>query len=141
MTRFFTRTGITMSSNIARHSRLRAGIIALERRHEQTRLLLRYPVLVYYRWREKCAYSRLLSSKPANAADAREKLIYLMALMSSNAVVLPPSDVQRAVRTLRPFRSDLARALGTRLPGTAIEIGEDPPPIPKFASETPQSDA
>ncbi len=117
MLRFFTRSDKPMSSNIARHRRFRTERVALERHHTQTRLLLRYPVLVYCRWREKSAYSRLLSSQPANAEDAREKLIYLIALMSSNAVALPTSDVQRAVRTLRPFKSDLAGALGTGLPG------------------------
>lgn len=108
---FFTRSGKTMSSNIARHRRLRSEKVALERRHEEARLLLRYPLLVYYRWREKCAFARLISSKPANAQDARAKLLYLMALMTSNTTALPLSDVQDAVRTLRPFRSDLAEVL------------------------------
>ena len=141
MLRFFTRSDRPMASNIARHRRLRAENVALERRHEQTGLLLRYPVLVYRRWREKCAYSRLISSKPANAADAREKLIYLMALMSSNTVAPPTSDVQRAVRTLRPFKSDLAAALGTGRAGNTIEGVEGPPPLPVLTRESPQSDA
>ncbi|APH74909.1 hypothetical protein BSQ44_25815 (plasmid) [Aquibium oceanicum] len=53
---------------------------------------------------------------PEDGEDAREKLIYLMALMSSNAVALPRNDVQRAIVTLRPFKSDLAETLG---PGSA----------------------
>jgi hypothetical protein len=112
MTGFFTRSDKTMWSNIARHSRLRSERVALERHHEQARLVLRYPVLVYYRWREKSAFARLISSKPANARDAREKLVYLMALMTSNVAALHVSEVQCAVRTLHPFRSDLAEALG-----------------------------
>ena len=108
---FFTRSEKTMSSNIARHRRFRTERIALERQHEQRRLLLRYPVLVHCRWREKSAFARLISSNPANARDARAKLVYLMALMTSNATAVPLSDVQDAVRTLRPFRSDLAEAL------------------------------
>lgn len=111
---FFTRSDKTMSSNIARHRRLQSETVALERRHEEARLLLRYPVLVYHRWREKCVFARLISSQPADAADAREKLVYLMALMTANAATLPLSDVQAAVRTLRPFRWDLAEALSCR---------------------------
>lgn len=111
---FFTRSDETMSSNIARHRRLQSEKVALERRHEEARLPLRYPGLVYHRWREKCVFARLISSKPANAADAREKLVYLMALMTSNATALPLSDVQGAVRTLRPFRWHLAEALSCR---------------------------
>ncbi|PSM16330.1 hypothetical protein C7T96_21065 [Nitratireductor sp. StC3] len=53
----------------------------------------------------------LVALEPEDGEEAREKLIYLMALISSNAVAMPRSDVQRAIRTLRPFRSDLAEAL------------------------------
>lgn len=114
MLRLFTRSDQTISSKIASHKRSRAERIALDRRHEQTKLRLRYPMLIYYRWREKRAYSHLLSSKPATAEDAYEKLIYLMALMTSNAPPLPLNDVQQAVTTLRPFGSHLAEALGSR---------------------------
>ena len=110
----FTRSDKTMSSKIASHKRSRAERIALDRRHEQTKLRLHYPLLIYYRWREKRAYSHLLSSKPATAEDAYEKLIYVMALMTSKAAPLPLNDVQQAVTTLRPFGSHLAEALGSR---------------------------
>lgn len=103
-----------MSSKIASHKRFRTERIALDRRHEQTPLRLHYLLLIYYRWREKRAYSHLLSSKPANAEDAYEKLMYLMALMTSNVPHLPLNDVQKAVTTLRPFGSHLAKALGSR---------------------------
>ncbi|MBX9462786.1 MAG: hypothetical protein KL840_07405 [Aquamicrobium sp.] len=103
-----------MSSKIASHKRFRTERIALDRRQEQTTLRLRYALLMYYRWREKRAYSHLLSSQPANAEDAYEKLIYLMALMTSNVPPLPLNDVQQAVTTLRPFGSHLAKALGSR---------------------------
>lgn len=114
MLRLFTRSDQTISSKIASHKRSRAERIALDRRHEQTKLRLRYPMLIYYRWREKRAYSHLLSSKPATAEDAYEKLIYLMALMTSKASPLPLNDVQQAVTTLRLFGSHLAKALGSR---------------------------
>lgn len=110
----FTRSDRKMSSKIASHKRFRTERITLDRRHEQTKLRLYHPMLIYYRWREKRAYSHLLSSKPANAEDAYEKLIYLMALMTSNASPLPLNDVQQAVTTLRPFGSHLAEALGSR---------------------------
>ena len=110
----FTRSDKTMSSKIASHKRFRTERIALDGRHEQTKLRLHYPMLIYFRWREKRAYSHLLSSKPANAEDAYEKLIYLMALMTSNAPPVPLNDVQHAVTTLRPFGSHLAKALGSR---------------------------
>ena len=103
-----------MSSKIASHKRFRTERIALDRRQEQTTLRLRYALLMYYRWREKRAYSHLLSSQPANAEDAYEKLIYVMALMTSNVPPLPLNDVQQAVKTLRPFGSHLAEALGSR---------------------------
>lgn len=110
----FTRSDKMMSSKIASHKRFRTERIALDGRREQTKLRLHYPMLIYYRWREKRAYSHFLSSKPANAEDACEKLIYLMALMTSNAPPLPLNDVQQAVLTLRSFRSDLVEALGSR---------------------------
>ncbi|WP_252913114.1 hypothetical protein [Aliihoeflea aestuarii] len=75
--------------------------------------ILLYPLAQLNRLRGKTALEAVVALDPADCEEAREKLIYLMALMSSNAVTLPPSDVQRAILTLRPFKSDLGDALST----------------------------
>lgn len=105
-----------MSSNIKRHRRLRNERVALERRHEQERLLLRYPVLFFYRWLEKRAFSRLTSYTPANAGDARQKLVYLMAAIMADRSTVDADKFVTAIDTLRPFRGDLAHCL--RKPAT-----------------------
>jgi len=103
--------------------------------------ILLYPLVQLNRLRGKTALEAVVALDPENGEEAREKLIYLMALMSSNAVALPRSDVQRAIRTLRPFRSDVAETLGTQPCGERHQIGEGPPPMFEFTSETPRSDS
>jgi hypothetical protein len=81
----------------------------------------------------------LVTLKPRDPEEARDKLLYLMALMTSNATVLPVSEVERAIHTLRPFRPNLAEALGSRAPGAGDEMEEGSPLLPEVAHRTAQS--
>lgn len=109
---------VTIRQAVSLHTRTRTTANRLKRYSGLPWSLLLYPVKALNRIRGRTALAALVDLDPEDCEEAREKLIYLMALMSSNAVALPQSDVQRAIRTLRPFISDLAETLGTGLPGT-----------------------
>lgn len=81
----------------------------------------------------------LVTLKPEHPEEAREKLVYLMALMTSNAAVLAVSEVERAIHTLRPFKTDLAEALGKRTAGARNETDEGSPPVPEVAHQSTAS--
>jgi hypothetical protein len=89
--------------------------------------------------REIRALEALIALKPGNPQEARDKLLYLMALMISNATVLAVSEVERAIHTLRPFRPNLADALGSRAPEAGSEMEEGSPPLSEVASRAAQS--
>ena len=88
--------------------------------------------------REIRALEALVALKPTNSGEARDKLLYLMALMTSNATVLPVSEVERAIHTLHPFRPDLAKALGRRAPGGGNEMEGGSRPLREVARRTEQ---
>ena len=108
---------VTIRDAVSLHNRTRKTVSRLRRYSRLPWSILFYPLAQLNRIRGKTALEAVVALDPEDGEEAREKLIYLMALMSSNGVALPRSDVQRAIVTLRPFRSDLARALGRRLPG------------------------
>jgi hypothetical protein len=89
--------------------------------------------------REIAALEAVIAVKPGNPEEARDKLLYLMALMTSNAAVLAVSEVERAIHTLRPFRPDLAVALGSKAPEAGSEMEEGQPPLLDAAHRTAQS--
>jgi hypothetical protein len=104
---------VTIREAVSLHHRARTTASRLRRYSRMPWSILLYPLAQFNRVRGKTALAALVALDPEDGEEAREKLIYLMALMSSNAVTLPPSDVQRAIHTLRPFRSELAETLVT----------------------------
>ena len=104
---------VTIRQAVSLHNRTRMTARRLRRYLRTPWSILLYPLAQLNRIRGKTALEAVVALDPENGEEAREKLIYLMALMSSNAVTLPRSDVQRAIRTLRPFSSDLEETLGT----------------------------
>ena len=104
---------VTIREAVSLHNRTRTTAGRLRRYSRLPWSILLYPIKQLNRIRGKTALEAVVALNPEDGEEAREKLIYLMALMSSNSVALPRSDVQRAIVTLRPFRSDLAEALST----------------------------
>ena len=104
---------VTIRQAVSLHNRTRTTANRLNGYSRMPWSILLYPLAQLNRLRGKTALEAVVALDPADCEEAREKLIYLMALMSSNAVTLPPSDVQRAILTLRPFKSDLGDALST----------------------------
>jgi len=104
----------TISSSIARHKRARAARVATERLSSSAWKHLRYPALVFLRWRERRALFSLIRLAPANADDAREKLVYLMATMTIDPATPDALCIEIAIKTLKPFERTLAHCLSKR---------------------------
>ncbi|RWM89520.1 MAG: hypothetical protein EOR84_24015 [Mesorhizobium sp.] len=104
----------TMSSSIARHKRARQGRIATEEPSASAWKLARYPALIFFRWREKRALSNLIVLAPANADEARQKLVYLIAVMVADPATPDAIGIANAIKTLKPFEGTLAHCLSKR---------------------------
>lgn len=104
----------TMSSSIARHKRARQRRVATEEPSASAWKFARYPALIFFRWRETRALSNLWVLAPANADEAREKLVYLMAAMVADPATTDAIGIANAIRTLKPFRGTIARCLSRR---------------------------
>jgi hypothetical protein len=101
----------TMSSSIARHKRARHGRVATEESSSSAWKLVRYMALIFFRWREKRALSDLIAFAPANADDARQKLVYLIAVMVADPATPDAIGIANAIKTLKPFEGTLAHCL------------------------------
>lgn len=132
-----SRTG-TIREAVSLHHRTRSTAARLRRYSRQPWSLLLHPVVRFYGMREIRALEALVALEPTNSGEARDKLLYLMALMTSNATVLSVSEVDRAIHTLHSFRPDLAKALGRRAPGGGNEMEGGSRPLPEVARRTEQ---
>ena len=103
-----------MSSSIARHKRARQGRVATEKPFASAWRLVRYPALIFFRWREKRALSNLIVLAPANADEARQKLVYLIAVMLTDPATPDAIGIANAIKTLKPFEGTLAHCLSKR---------------------------
>lgn len=108
---------VTLRQAVSLHNRTRMTARRLRRYSRTPWSILLYPLAQLNRIRGKTALEAVVDLDPEDGEEAREKLLYLMALMSSNSVPLPRRDVERAILTLRPFKSDLAETLGPRSGG------------------------
>lgn len=111
---------VTIRQAVSLHNRTRTTARLLSRYSRPPWSIILYPLEQLNRSRARTAVAALVALDPEDGEEAREKFIYLMAFMSSNAVALPLNDVQHAIRTLRPFRSDLAEALRTEPRGDRL---------------------
>ena len=132
-----SRTG-TIREAVSLHYRTWSTAARLRQYSRQPWSFLLYPFAQFYGMREISALKALVSLKPRHPQEARDKLLYLMALMTSNATVLPMSEVERAIHTLHPFRPDLAKELGCRAPGGGNEMERGSRPLPEVARRTEQ---
>ncbi len=103
-----------MSSSIVRHKRARQARVVPEGPSSSAWKLVRYPALIFFRWREKRAFSDLIMLAPANADDARQKLVYLMAAMVADPATPDAISIENAIKTLKPFEGTLAHCLSKR---------------------------
>ena len=103
-----------MSSSIARHKRAQQGRVTAEEPSASALQLVRYPALIFFRWREKRALSSLIALAPANGDDARQKLVYLIAVMVADPATPDAFGIANAIKTLKPFEGTLAHCLSKR---------------------------
>lgn len=103
-----------MSSNIARHQRACQGRVATEGPSPSAWKLVRYPALIFFRWRENRALANLIVLAPANAEEARQKLIYLIAVIVADRARPDAISLANTVNTLKPFKGILAHCLSKR---------------------------
>lgn len=108
---------VTLRQAVSLHNKTQMTARRLKRYSRTSWSILLYPLEQLNRIRGKTALEAVVDLYPEDGEEAREKLLYLMALMSSNSVPLPRSDVERAILTLRSFKSDLAETLGPRSGG------------------------
>ena len=104
----------TMSTSIARHKNAFQERTATEEPSASAWNLFRFPVLIFLRWREKRALSILIRLAPANADDARQKLVYQKAAMLDDPAALDAVGVADVIKTLKPFEETLAHCLNKR---------------------------
>lgn len=101
----------TISSMIARHKGARSHRRALERSAKSRWSQLRYPMLIFIRWREQKALMRLAGGVPATSDGACSKLLYLMATMIVDGAPSKPDDVATVINTLLPHQDNLSAFL------------------------------
>lgn len=107
----FKLTERTISSMIASHKRARAHRCSLERSAKSRWSQLRYPVLIFERWRERKAMSKLIRLAPTTAEGARSKLLYLMATIMVDGAHVRADDIETSLDTLRPHQYNLTAFL------------------------------
>lgn len=96
---------ITMSSMIAAHRQERSQRVALEQMAK--RRWMRYPMLIFRRWRERRALSKLIFMAPTSPEEASSKLAYLMATMIVDRSPSSSEELVQLINTLRPYRERL----------------------------------
>lgn len=111
MNEFFEPRERTISSMIASHKRARAHRRTLERSAKSRWSQLRYPMLIFERWRERKAMLRLIRMAPTTAEGARSKLLYLMATIMVDGAHVRADDIETVLDTLRPHQDSLTAFL------------------------------
>lgn len=107
----FDASKSTISPIIENHRRARSDRATLEQHVCRGWSLLYYPSLIFVRWRERRALSRLIAVVPSTAEGAHCKLVYLMATMIADLAPDRLEDVTTVVDTLRPYQNSLTSHL------------------------------
>ena len=107
----FDASESAISPMIESHRRARSQRAMLEQREWRGWSLRYYSTLIFMRWRERRALSRLIAVVPSTAEDARCKLVYLMATMIADRAPEKLEDVATVVETLRPYQDSLTSRL------------------------------
>lgn len=103
----FDASESTISPMVESHRRARSQLSALEKRVGRGWSRLSYLTLIYPRWRERRALSRLITVVPSTEEGAHCKLVYLMAIMIADQAPGKSDDVATVVDTLRPYQDSL----------------------------------
>lgn len=106
--------GGSLSSSIECHKRAHCRRLATERLLPCRLKFILYPALIVLRWRERHTLANLILLTPANADEARQKLLYLMAAMVADPDVSNSIRIADAIRTLKPFERPLSDCLSKR---------------------------
>lgn len=93
---------------VGRHQKARSIALRVERWTRSLWGPFRRMLCKYFRHNETTALRAVAVSRPTIPDEAREKLLYLMALTIAEAAEPGRPDMDTAIETLRPFRADLA---------------------------------
>lgn len=100
-----------ISPMVESHRRARSRRAMLEQRVWRGWSLPYYPMLIFVRWRERRALSRLIAAVPSTAQGARCKLVYLMATIIADPEPKRSDDTVQIIDTLSPHRESLLACL------------------------------
>lgn len=114
----------TISQAISLHLSARSTAMRLSQYSCTPWSIFLAPAIHLFRLREKQALRELIELEPQYPREAQEKLLHLLALLTANAAALILPDVQRAIETLRPFKSCLADT-------TCRSVSQRAEPVPR----------
>jgi hypothetical protein len=86
----------------------------VERSRSVGRSFFFYPLIWLVQRLERRAFRRLCAIHPNDLEDARQKLVYLMAVMVADRSSPDPAQLAGAIETLRPHKEALAEHLKRR---------------------------
>jgi hypothetical protein len=122
MIAFFTPFGKSLSSITAAHKRARGRKIRLEQRRSTGRSIFVYLLTRIAQRLERRAFRQLASVRMTDPEDARQKLVYLMAVMMADRASPSETQLSNAIETLRPYKASLAEHLQRRtINGTIVD--------------------
>lgn len=114
----------TMASVIFRHKRAHAKYLSYYGVSSKLRLCF-FPALVFVRWQEARALTRLMKLRPDGPDEAYEKLVYLAASMIADPNGFGAQGFDDAIENLKPYSKNLWRHLSKRDPGqSGIPLGD-----------------
>lgn len=93
---------------VAGHRKARIITLKVERYTRSLWSPIRRLICNYFRRHEMTALHAVATSRPAIPDEAREKLLYLMALTIADSAEPGKADMDAAIETLRPFQAELA---------------------------------
>lgn len=114
MSEFYLSSNTRLSGIIAVHRKARARKKKLERYMPMGWSILVRPVLWFLQTLEGRALRKIILICPADSEDAREKLIYLMAVMMADRASPGATQLTGIIETLRPHRTALVKHLKRR---------------------------
>lgn len=107
MRRLFRNTRTPLVEVIARHKMARSTRLGLERKAATTRSIFVYLRACMARWIETRALKRLAVTCPQGPGAAKVKSLYLMALVIADQASPNTACLEKAIDTLRPYRTIL----------------------------------
>lgn len=107
MNKQFVYSPRILRGTVGSHQKARSSALRVERWTRSLWAPLRRLLCKYFRHNELTALHAVATCRPAYPEEAREKLLYLMALTIADGEEPGRTDMDTAIETLRPFRADL----------------------------------